>query len=55
MPDQRLVAAGREEDHQPHPKAMEYPTSSMDDDKPKEQVISTVFIESRHDDGPTSS
>ena len=55
MPDQRLVAAGGEEDHQPHPKTMEYPTSSMNDGKPTEQEIPTVFTESRHDDGPTSS
>ena len=54
MPDQRLVAAGGEEDHQPHPKTMEHPTSPMDDGKPTKPDIPTVFIKSRHDDGPTS-
>ena len=55
MLDQRLVAARGEEDHQPHPKTMEYPTSSMDNGKPTKLDIPTVFIKSRHDDGPTSS
>ena len=55
MPDQRLVAAGGEEDHQPYPKTMEHPTSPMDDGKPTEPDIPTVFIKSRHNDGPTSS
>ena len=55
MPDQRLVAAGGEDDHQPHPKTMEHPTSPMNDDTPNKPVISTVSIESRHDDGLTSS
>ena len=55
MPDQRFVAAGGAEDHLPHPQTMEHPTSPMDDGKPTEPDIPTVFIESRHDDGPTSS
>ena len=55
MPDQRFVAAGGEEDHLPHPQTMEHPTSPMDDVKPTEPDIPTVFIESRHDDGRTSS
>ena len=54
MPDQRLVAVG-EDDHQPHPKTMKHPTSSMDDGTPNKPVIPTVFIKSRHHDGPTSS
>ena len=55
MTEQRLVAVEGEEDHQPHPKSMEHPTSPMDDGKPTEPDIPTVFIKSRHDDGPTSS
>ena len=55
MPDQRLVAAGGEEDHQPHPKTMEHPTSPMDDRTPDKPVIPTVSKKSRHDGGPTSS
>ena len=39
-PNQRLVAAGGEEDHKLHPKTLKHPT---------------VFIKSRHDDGPTPS
>ena len=31
-PDQRLVATGGEEDHQPHSKTMKHPTSSTDVD-----------------------
>ena len=34
MPDQSLVAAGGVEDHQPHPKTMEHPTSPTDDGTP---------------------
>ena len=55
MTDQRLVAAGGEEDHQPHSKTLEDPTSSTDVDKSTKPDIPTVFIKSRHDDGPTSS
>ena len=54
-PDQKLVAAGEEEDHQPHPKTIEHPTSPMDDGTPYKPVIPTVSIKSRHDDGPISS
>ena len=54
-PNQRLVGAGEEEDHQPHYKTLKHPTSSSDGDKPTEPDIPTVFIKSRHDDGPTSS
>ena len=46
MSDQRLITAGGEEDHQPHSKDVGTPTKP---DTP------TLFMESRHDDGPTSS
>ena len=55
MPDQRLVAGRGEEDHQPHSKTLKHPSSSMDDGTPNEPDIPTVFIESRHDDGQTST
>ena len=55
MPDQRLVAAGGEEDHQPQSKTPKHPTSSSDDGKSAQPDTPTVFIKSRHDDGPTSS
>ena len=55
MPDQRLIAAGGEEEHQSHPKTMEHPTSPMDDGTPNKPGILTVSIKSRHADGPTSS
>ena len=55
MPDQRLVVAGVEEEHQPHSKTLKHPTSPMDDGTPNKPDIPTVFINSRHDDGPTSS
>ena len=29
-PNQRLVATGREKNHQPHPKTLKHPTSSTD-------------------------
>ena len=38
MPDQRLVVAGGEEDHQPHAKTLKHPTSSMDDGTPNSQI-----------------
>ena len=48
-PNKRLVDEGGEEDHHPHTKTSEHPTSSTVD-------VPTVFIKSRHDDyGPTSS
>ena len=46
MPDQRLVAAGGEEGHQPHSKDVGTPT------KPDTPAL---FIKSRHDDGLTPS
>ena len=54
-PNQGLVAAGGEEDHQPHSKTIKHPNSSSDVDKPTQPDIPTVFIKSRDDDGPTSS
>ena len=51
-PNQRLVDAGWEEDHQPHSKPLKHPT---DDDKPTQPDVPTVFIKSTHDDHPTSS
>ena len=54
-PNQRLVAAGGEEDHQPHSKILKLPTSSTDDGSPTKPDIPTVFIRSRHDDRPTST
>ena len=51
-PNQRLVDVGGEEDHQPHSKSLRHPTGG---DKPTEPDVPTVFIKSRHDDGPTSS
>ena len=46
MPDQRLIAAGWEEDHQPHFKDICTPTKP---DTP------TLFLKSRHDGGQSSS
>ena len=57
-PNQTLVEAGGEEDHedhQPHSKTLKHRTSSTDVDKSTQPDIPTVFIKSRHDDGPTSS
>ena len=54
-PNQRLVDAGGEEDHQPHPKTLKHPTSSSDVGKSTQADTPHVFIKSRHDDGPTSS
>ena len=47
-PNKRFVDDGGEEDYQPNTNAPEHPTSCPDD-------VSTVFIKSQHDDGPTSS
>ena len=54
-PNQRLVDARGEEDHQPHSKTLKQATSCSDVDKPTQPDTPTVFIESRHDDGPTST
>ena len=55
LPHQRLVTAGGEDDHQHHSKTLKHRTSSMDDGTPNMPDIPTLFIKSRHDDGPTSS
>ena len=47
-PNKRLVDDGGEEDHQPHEKPTKHPTPDPSD-------TPTVYIKSRHDDGPTSS
>ena len=54
-PNQRLFDAGGEDDHQPHSKTLKHPTSSSDGGKPTQPDVPTVFIKSRHDNGPTSS
>ena len=46
-PNKRLVDDGREEDHQLHEKPTKQPTPDPSD-------TPTVYIKSRHDDGPTS-
>ena len=53
-PNQRIADAGGEDDHQPHSEPLKYPTSSSNGDKPTQPDTPTVFIKSRHDDGPTS-
>ena len=53
-PNQRIADAGGEDDHQPHSEPLKYPTSS-NSDKPTQPDTPTVFIKSRHDDGPTSN
>ena len=55
MRHQRVVAAGGEEDHQPQSKTLKHPTSSADVGTPTKTDIPTVFMKSRHGDGPTSS
>ena len=47
-PNKRLVDDGGEEDHQSHEKPTKHPTPDPSD-------TPTVYIKSRHDDGPTSS
>ena len=54
-PNKRLVDAGGEEDHQPHSKPTKHPTSVPDDEKSAQPATPTVYIKSRHHDGPTSS
>ena len=43
-PNQRLVAAGGEEDHLPHSKTIKHTTFSSDNDKPTQPDIPTFFI-----------
>ena len=54
-PNQGLVDAGGQDDHEPHSKPLQYPTSSSNGDKHTQPDFPTVLIKSRHDDGPTSS
>ena len=54
-PNQRIADAGGEDDHQPHSEPLTYPTSSSNGDKPTQPDTPTVFIKSRHDNGPTSN
>ena len=53
-PNKRLVDAGGEEDHQSHSKPTKHPTLVPDDEKSALPATPTVYIKSRHDDGPTS-
>ena len=54
-PNQRIADAGGEDDHEPHSEPLKYPTSSSNGDKPTQPDTPTVFIKSRHDDGPISN
>ena len=54
-PNKRLVDAGGEEDHQPHSKPTKHPAPVPDGEKSAQPSTPTVYIKSRHDDGPTSS
>ena len=54
-PNKRLVDAGGKEDHQPHSKPTKHPTPVPDGEKSAQPANPTVYIKSRHDDGPTSS
>ena len=54
-PNKWLVDDGGEEDHQPHSKPIKHPTSLPDVGKLDQSYTPTVYIRSRHDNGPTSS
>ena len=54
-PNKRIVDAGGEEDHQPHEKLTKHPTPVPHGEKSAPSDTPTVYIKSRHDDGPTSS
>ena len=54
-PNKRLVDAGEEEDHQPHGKPTKHQTPVPNWEKSAQSDTPTVYIKSRHDDGPTSS
>ena len=53
--NKRFVDDGGEEDHQPHSKPIKHPTSLPNVEKSDQPYTPTVYIRSRHDDGPTSS
>ena len=54
-PNKWLVDAGGEVDHQPHSNPTKHPTPVPDDERSAQSTTPTVYIKSRHDDGPTSS
>ena len=54
-PNKRLVDAGGEADHQPHKNPTKHPTLVSNWEKSAPSDTPTVYIKSRHDDGPTSS
>ena len=54
-PNKKFVDAGGEEDHQPHGKPTKHPTPVPNGEKSAQSDTPTVYIKSRHDDGPTSS
>ena len=54
-PNRRLVDAGGEEDHQLYEKPTKHPTPVPNGEKSAPSDTPTVYIKSRHDDGPTSS
>ena len=54
-PNKRLVDAGGEEDHQPHGKPTKHLTPVPNGEKSAQSDTPTVYINSSHDDGPTSS
>ena len=54
-PNKKLVDAGGEADHQPHVKPTKHPTPVPNWEKSAPSDTPTVYIKSRHDDGPTSS
>ena len=54
-PNKRLVDARGEEDHKPHEQPTKHPTPEPNGEKSAQSDTPTVYIKSRHDDGPTSS
>ena len=53
-PNKSFVDAGGEEDHQPHGKPTKHPTQVPNGEKSAQSDTPTVYIKSRHDDGPAS-
>ena len=54
-PNRSVHDAGGEEDHQPHRKPTNHPAPMLNGEKSAELDTPTVYIKSRHDDGPSSS
>ena len=54
-PNKRLVNTGEEEYHQAHGKPTKHPTPVPIGENSAQSDTPTVYIKSRHDDGPTSS